>query len=66
MGKRGDQLVRAFGEPADLIVIQHCNKIANTVVKLAEALAIDPRNPKRFCILDGADTARLLKAYGKL
>jgi len=66
MGKRGDQLVRAFGEPADLIVIQHCNKIANTVVKMAEALAIDPRNPKRFCILDGADTARLLKAYGKL
>lgn len=66
MGKRGDQLVRAFGEPVDLIVIQHCNKIANSVVKLAEALAIDPRNPKRFCILDGADTARLLKAYAKL
>lgn len=66
MGKRGDQLVRAFGEPVDLIVIQHCSKIANSVVKLAEAMAIDPRNPKRFCILDGADTARLLKAYGKL
>ena len=66
MGKRGDQLVRAFGEPVDLVIIQHCNKIANTVVKMAEALAIDPRNPKRFCIIDGADTARLLKAYGKL
>lgn len=66
MGSRGDQLVRAFGEPVDVIVVQHCRKIANTVVKTAEAMALDPRDPKRFCILDGADTARLLKLHGKL
>ena len=66
MGSRGDQLVRAFGEPVDLIVVQHCRKIANTVVKTAEAMAIDPRDPKRFCILDGSDTARLLKLHCRL
>lgn len=66
LGKRGDQLVRAFDEPADLIVVQHCGKIANTVVRQAEALAYDPRRPRRYCILDGADTAVILRAHGKL
>lgn len=64
MGKRGDQLVRAFDEPVDLIVIQHCNKVANSVVRLAEALAVDPVRPRRYCIIDGEDTVRILKAYG--
>lgn len=66
MGKRGDQLVRAFEEPVDLIVIQHCNKIASSVVRIAEALAFDFRRPRRYCILDGGDTVQILKAYGKL
>jgi hypothetical protein len=66
MGKRGDQLVRAFDEPVELVVIQHCSKIANSVVRIAESLAMDVRRPRRYCILDGADTVRILKAYGKL
>lgn len=66
MGKNGDQLVRAFDEPVEVVIVQHCDKIANSVVRLAEALAYDPRQPRRYCILDGADTARLLMAYGYL
>jgi hypothetical protein len=66
MGKRGDQLPRAYDEPVDVIVVQHCDQIANSVVRLAEALAFDVRNPRRYCIIDGADTARILKAYGRL
>lgn len=66
MGKRGDQLIRAFNEPVSLVVIQHCNKIASSVVALAEALALHPAKPRHYCIFDGNDTARLLKAYGKL
>ena len=29
-------------------------------------LAYDPRRPRQYCIIDGAVTARILKAYGKL
>jgi hypothetical protein len=66
MGKRGDQLVRAFDEPVDLVVIQHCHQIANSVVRQAEAMAYDPRHPRRYCIIDGADTIRIFKAERKL
>jgi hypothetical protein len=66
MGKRGDQLIRAFEEPADLIVVQHCNRIENTVVRTTEGLAYDPRRPRRYCIIDGNDTAQILKTYGRL
>ncbi len=31
MGKRGDQLLRAFEEPVDLVVVQHHDKIASAV-----------------------------------
>jgi hypothetical protein len=64
LGRRGDQLIRAFDEPVDLVVVQHHNKIANTVVREAESLASSPSRPRRYCILDGADTVRILKAYG--
>jgi hypothetical protein len=66
LGKRGDQLVRAFDEPAQLIVVQHCQKIATTVIKQAEALAVQPFRPRRYCLIDGADTYRILRAYEKL
>jgi hypothetical protein len=65
MGKRGDQLVRVFDEPVELVVIQHCSKIANSVVRIAESLAMNVRRPRRYCIMDGADTVRLLRAYRK-
>jgi hypothetical protein len=66
MGKRGDQLIRAFDEPVDMVVVQHCSAIANSVVRTAEALAYDLRRPRRYCIIDGADTAQILRAYDKL
>jgi hypothetical protein len=65
MGKRGDQLVRVFDEPVDLVVIQNCNKIATNVVRIAESLAMNVCRPRRYCIIDGADTVRILKAYHK-
>ena len=58
MGKRGDQLVRVFDEPVELVVTQHCSKIANSVVRIAESLAMNIRQPRRYCIIDGADTVR--------
>jgi hypothetical protein len=65
-GKRGDQIPRLFEEPAELLILQHGNKVENSVVKTMRAFAVDPTNPRRFCIIDGADTYRILKAYGYL
>ena len=65
MGKNGDQLVRAFDEPVELVVVQHCNQITNPVVRVAEALASNLGRPRRYCIIDGADTVAILKSHGK-
>ncbi len=36
------------------------------VVNMMETYANDMRRPRRYMILDGGDTARILRAYGKL
>ncbi len=64
LGKRGDQLLRLFEEPADIMVLQHCHKIETTVIREMEALAARVANPKLYCVVDGADTYRVLKAFG--
>lgn len=65
MGKRGDQALRLFDEPADLVVVQHCHQIDSRVRDLMRALAAQYMGKKMFCLIDGADTWRILKAYGK-
>jgi hypothetical protein len=62
LGSRGDQIVRLFSEPADVLVLQHYREITTPVISMMEAHAHDSRNPRRFMILDGADTARILRA----
>jgi hypothetical protein len=64
LGSRGDQIVRLFSEPADVLVVQHYREITTPVISMMEAHAHDSRNPRRFMILDGADTARILRAQG--
>jgi hypothetical protein len=66
IGKNGDQIVRAFGEPADLIILQHCHQITSSVIATMRAFAGRIGNLKQFCTIDGADTVRLLRAYIKL
>jgi hypothetical protein len=66
LGRRGDQIARLFDEPADLLVLQHGNKVETAVVKTMRAFAVIPSDPRRYCIIDGADTYRILKAYGYL
>jgi hypothetical protein len=63
-GKRGDQIVRLFDEPAELLVLQHCNKVETSVVKMMRAFAVDPARPRRYCVIDGTATYAILKAYG--
>jgi hypothetical protein len=66
-GKNGDQIYRLFNIPADVYVIQHCHEIGAAVRKTMEAFALQRSftKPCQIIIVDGNDTARLLRAYGK-
>lgn len=65
MGSRGDQALRLMTEPVELAVVQHCHQVDSLVRALMRSLAAQYLGRRMFCIIDGADTWRILKAYGK-
>lgn len=65
LGKNGDQIDRLFSEPADLLVLQHCHEVTPPVRGQMRAYSQQMGNPRRFCIIDGYDTLRILQAYNK-
>ena len=65
LGKNGDQVDRLFSEPADLLVLQHCHEITPPVRAMMRAYAQQMGRPRLFCLIDGYDTLRILRAYGK-
>lgn len=66
LGKRADQIFRLAQSPAHLLVVQHCHLIGEAVRATLRAFAVTPHNPRRYCLIDGSDTFRILKAYGRL
>jgi hypothetical protein len=66
LGKNGDQISRLFSEPSDFVVLQHCHEVTSAVRDHMRAFATRIGRLRPFCIIDGADTVRILKAYGKL
>jgi len=68
-GKKGDQIQRLFKSPAELFIIQFIGPISEAVIEEAKSKTLLLRHEgvgAQFCILDGYDTARILKAYGKI
>lgn len=65
LGKNGDQINRLFAEPAELLVLQHCHEIMPPVRGTMRAFAQQMGNLRLFCLIDGYDTIRLLRAYEK-
>ena len=68
-GKNGDQIVRLFGTPADLFVVQYVGPISEMLVRDVQGKVAELRaqgKASNFLVMDGQDTARLLHAYGKL
>ena len=68
-GKNGDQIVRLAEAPVDLYVIQHIGEIDQRVIyDLRSKVQLKASKGERcqICILDGTETARILKAYGKI
>lgn len=66
LGKNGDQIYRLASEPADMLILQHCHEVSPAVRATLRAFAVQPHDARRYCIIDGRDSFRLLTAYGLL
>lgn len=68
-GKNGDQILRLCSSPAKLFVVQFVGRISEAVVSDIDGKVRHARSQGRdvwYCIMDGQDTARVLRAYGEL
>ena len=66
-GKRADQINRMVDSDADISIVQHAHLIGTEVRKTLRALTIYPGNSRRkYCLIDGQATYRILKAYSLL
>lgn len=63
LGKNNDQIVRLSKEPADVLIVQHCHEILPAVRETLRAFSVQPGNPRRYCLIDGRDTLRILKGF---
>jgi hypothetical protein len=66
LGKNSDQIVRLSKEPTDVLVVQHCHDILPSVAETLKVFATQPSNPRRYCLIDGRESLRMLKAFGLL
>ncbi len=65
-GKRADQIYRLTRTDAEIYVVQHSHLIGDAVRGTLRALTVRPGGRKKYCVIDGLATYRILKAYGKL
>jgi hypothetical protein len=63
LGKNNDQIVRLANEPAQVLFVQHSHDILQPVRATLRAFAVQPSRPRRYCLIDGRDSLRLLQAY---
>lgn len=63
-GKRADQIYRLAGAGADISVVQHAHLIGEAVRETVRAFTVHPGRPRKFCIIDGQATFRILRAHG--
>ncbi len=66
LGKRADQIYRLASTPAELLIVQNSHHIGEAVRATLRAFAVTPHNPRHYCLIDGKDTYRVLKAYGRV
>lgn len=63
LGKKNNQIIRLAHEPAQILIIQHSHDIGPDVRETLRAFAVQPSNPRRYSLIDGRDSLRLLQAY---
>jgi hypothetical protein len=62
-GKNGDQIYRLTKVGADISVVQHAHLIGPAVRETLRSMVVAPGRSRKFCVMDGQATYRLLKAY---
>lgn len=62
-GKRADQIYRLANSGADISVMQHAHLIGEAVRGTLRALTVFPGRSRKYCLIDGQATYRILKAY---
>jgi hypothetical protein len=65
-GRNGDQIYRLTKTGADISVVQHAHLIGAAVRETLRSMVVTAGRPRKFCVMDGQATYRLLKAYGLL
>ncbi len=68
-GANGDQLLRLCNSPAKIFVVQFVGNISEAVVSDIDGKVRQARAEGKgawYCIMDGQDTARVLRAYNEL
>ena len=63
LGKNGDQIYRLQQSGADILILQHCHQVGEAVRETLRVFAVKPSHPRHYCIIDGKDTYKVLKAY---
>ena len=66
-GKNGDQIYRLANSGADISIVQHSHLVGAAVRATLRAFIVQPgTRARKFCVMDGHATYRLLKAYNQL
>ncbi len=65
-GKRADQIYRLTNSGADISIVQHAHLIGEAVRATLRSLTVYPGRPRKYCLIDGQATYRILKAYGSI
>ena len=65
-GTNGDQIFRLVKSGADISVVQHSHLIGIAVRETLRSMVVTPGRTRKFCLIDGQATYRLLTAYGLL
>jgi len=68
-GVNGDQILRLCNSLAKLLMVQFVGRISEAIVSDIDGkvrLACPQGRDAWYCIMDGQDTARVLRAYGDL
>lgn len=67
-GKRADQIRRLIDSDADISVVQHCHLIGEIVRRTIRTETVRPGGDgrRKYCLIDGQATYRILKAYNFL